>query len=120
MLFFLQTVAVNNTKAFTVVIKRNSVFTVHCFALLSTITYLTRNSRQFWPILTKRGNSGQIFVEWLHIKFYKNPSSGNRADTCGTKDRQTDGWTDGSDEVKRRISRPMQTYLKWPTVFPSV
>ena len=75
---------------------------LYCCALLATITYLTQNVRQFCPILTKRGNSGQIFVEGLHIKFDNNPPSGSRADTRGTKDRRTDGWTNGSDEAKTR------------------
>jgi len=46
------------------------------------------SARYLSPILTKFGVSRQIFAEVSNTKFYENPSSGNRADTCGQTDQQ--------------------------------
>jgi len=51
------------------------------------------NVRYFCPVLSKFGLSKQVFVEVPNIKFYGNPSNGNRADAA---DRQTDGHDEGN------------------------
>jgi hypothetical protein len=56
--------------------------------------------RYFCPILTKLGNSQNIFVEIPSVKFHENWSNGNRVDVCGQTDRLTDGETDLTKKLK--------------------
>ena len=51
------------------------------------------SSLNFCPLLSKFGISRQIFIDLLNIKFHKNPSIWNSADTWEQTDRQADGRT---------------------------
>jgi hypothetical protein len=44
----------------------------------------------FYPISTRFGFSGQIFIKATNIECHGTPSSDSRADTCGRADGQTD------------------------------
>ena len=50
--------------------------------------------RYLCKILTKFGNSQQIFLLVPRIKFHENTSSGSRVDTCEETGAQTDGGAD--------------------------
>jgi hypothetical protein len=61
----------------------------------------------FFPVVTKFGFYGQIFVEVCNIKFHENPSSGSRADVCGQIDRQTDRPNGGEGRFQRVSERAL-------------
>jgi len=56
----------------------------------------------FFPILNKFGVHWQSFIRVSNIKFYGNPSSGSRADTCEQMARQTKGQRESVWERERR------------------
>jgi len=98
-------VAVNNVQVFTVAMGRNVVFPPPPFSSYKLFHTVLRNVSnlglqircpKFCPILNKFGISRQTFLKAPYIKFHKNPSNRNHADSCG----QTEGRTDG--QVCRR------------------
>jgi hypothetical protein len=64
---------------------------------------------EFKEIWTFRQN----FIDIPNAIFYRNPSSGTRADTYG----QTDGKTDKHDEANSRFSPLMKTRRKMASIF---
>ena len=65
-----------------------------CVGLHKEFPVFLPDFNQIWILDRFKLNSSSI-------KFHENPSSGSLADTCGRKDRHTDG----HDEVYRRFSQ---------------
>jgi hypothetical protein len=72
------------------------------------------SGRYFCPILTKFGIPRHIFVRVSNIKFYGNPSSWSRTDTCEQTDRKTYRRTDMTKVMV--FSATMRTRLKLVTL----